>query len=128
MFFMFEASRTSHDGGVPTSCNHLGMRVPDRVVASAAAVAVTAGSLCTAAGSTPPPLEIRASANSMRLGSWRIADAATYADGLRALGPASSCRLVRGDPAWAVATWQASGVRVELRTYGAIPAGKSGCS
>ena len=76
---------------------------------------------------------IRASASLMRLGSFHIVAAATYASALESLGPSSSCRLAKNgvlapSADHAVAYWKALSVRIELRTYGAMPGGKNGCT
>jgi hypothetical protein len=71
---------------------------------------------------------IQASASFQRLGDYWISDDATYAGAIRALGSADACHLVGRDPAHVVAVWRSLGVRIDLRTYGFVPPGKTGCT
>jgi len=76
---------------------------------------------------------VRASATFMRLGRFQIGRAATYANALESLGPSSSCWLPRngtiGSSAdHAIAEWKPLGVRIELRTYAALPDRRDGCT
>ena len=84
--------------------------------------------LATAGGSTL----VQASARFQRLGDFRVTSNPTYAGAKRSFGPATSCRLVRTrlgvDASHAVADWKRLGVQVNLRTYGGLPAGKTGCT
>jgi hypothetical protein len=87
---------------------------------------------CLLAGATAAAasgsLLIQTSSRFQRLGDYRISANPTYAGASAALGSSTSCRIIRGDPSWAVATWRSLGVRMKLRTYGAIPRGKTGCT
>jgi hypothetical protein len=76
---------------------------------------------------------IRASSTLMRLGDFWIEKDPTYAGAVAALGPSSSCRLVKTrflgvDRSHAFAGWATFGVTIELRTYGSLPQAKSACS
>lgn len=51
----------------------------------------------------------------------------TYRGAIRAFGRASACRLVSG-PTHVQARWGTLGLRVELVTFGAMPAGEMGCT
>jgi hypothetical protein len=80
-----------------------------------------------------PSFVIRASSTVMRLGHYSIDGNPTYAGAAAVLGPSDSCRLVKNrfvglDRSHAVANWAALGVVIELRTYGSLPRGKTGCS
>jgi hypothetical protein len=76
---------------------------------------------------------IRTSSTLMRLGDYRIDKDPTYAGAVAALGPSSSCRLIKNrflgvDRSHALASWATLGVVVELRTYGSLPPAKSACT
>jgi len=69
----------------------------------------------------------------MRLGDFWIDKDPTYAGAIDALGPSSSCRLVKNrflgvDRSHAFASWTMFGVAIELRTYGSLPQAKSACT
>lgn len=69
----------------------------------------------------------------MRVGDYRVDTDPTYAGAVAALGPSSSCRLVRNrflgvDRSHAVASWATLGVTIELRTYGHMPRAKTACT
>jgi hypothetical protein len=70
---------------------------------------------------------IRTSATIQHLGGWRIERDPTLRGAIRALGPPTSCRLV-GAPDHALAVWRPLGVTVELRTYGSLRTGETGCT
>jgi hypothetical protein len=76
----------------------------------------------------PHSLVLQASPSFQRLGPYRIDANPTYAGALEKLGPSSSCDLLRRDPSWARAEWTDLGVTVELRTYGSLPAQRTGCT
>jgi hypothetical protein len=64
----------------------------------------------------------------MRIGDYQIDGNSTYAGAVAAFGASSSCRLMKRDPSHALAAWRALGVVIELRTYGSLPRGKTGCT
>jgi hypothetical protein len=70
---------------------------------------------------------IRTSATIQHLGGWRIERDPTLRGATRALGAPTSCRVLDG-PDHAVAVWRPLGVTVELRTYGSLRAGETGCT
>jgi hypothetical protein len=92
-------------------------------VAAAAALAAAASG---AAG--PGSFVISASPPSLRLGAYQVDRNPAFAGARSALAHPSACRLVGGDPSHARAVWSALGVVIELRTYGALPAGATGCT
>lgn len=76
------------------------------------------------------PYVLGASRDRQFLGKLELRDlkhAVTYADAIRAFGPAASCRLL-GYPSEAWATWRTLGVRLRLSTLGVQPPGKNGCT
>src|SRR5919202_3779052 len=75
----------------------------------------------------PGPHVIRTSATIQHLGGWRIEHDPTLRGAIRALGRPTSCRLVDA-PDHAVAVWRPLGVAVELRTYGSLRGGETGCT
>lgn len=82
----------------------------------------------TNAGAAGPGTLIQASASFQRLGAFWISDDPTYAGAISALGKASACHLIGGNPDLATAIWRQLGVRMTLVTYGGLPRGKTGCT
>jgi hypothetical protein len=70
---------------------------------------------------------IRTSATFQHLGGWKIERDPTLRGAIGALGRPTSCRLLDG-PDHAVAVWRPVGVAVELRTYGSLRRGQTGCT
>jgi hypothetical protein len=93
-----------------------------------AAAAVVAAILAAPAGAAVPPFVISVSPPAIWLGSYRLDANPSYAGALAALGRSSSCVLFDGDASHARASWSVRGVEIELRTYGALPADKTGCT
>jgi hypothetical protein len=93
-----------------------------------AAATVVAVILAAPAGAAVPPFVISVSPPAIWLGSYRLDGKPSYAGALAALGRSSSCVLLDGDASHARASWPARGVEIELRTYGGLPAGKTGCT
>ena len=98
-----------------------------RVSVVAAAVAIAA-SVAGEAQASGEPLLVRAGANFQRVGGFLVRSDPTYRGAIQAFGNASSCRLVRGSPANAIALWRSIGVRISLVTYGGMPEGETGCT
>jgi hypothetical protein len=71
---------------------------------------------------------IQASASFQRLGDYWVSDEPSYQGAIDALGAPSGCHLVNRDPSWVTASWRTLGVRMNLVTYGGMPAGKTGCT
>jgi hypothetical protein len=93
------------------------------------AVVVLALVLAPVAGAAvgADPHLIRTSATIQHLGGWRIERDPTLRGAIRALGRPTSCRLL-GGPDHALAVWRPLGVAVELRTYGSLRVGETGCT
>jgi hypothetical protein len=70
---------------------------------------------------------IRTSATFQHLGGWKIERDPTLRGAIRALGRPTSCRVLDG-PDHAVAVWRPLGAAVELRTYGSLRDGETGCT
>jgi len=91
-------------------------------------IATVAGLLAPGGSAREPSTLLQASASFQRLGDFWISNDPSYAGALDGLGKASSCRLVNGNPAHAVANWYGLGVRATLVTYALVPAGETGCT
>jgi hypothetical protein len=70
---------------------------------------------------------IRTSATIQHLDGWRIERDPTLRGAISALGRPTACRLVHA-PDHALAVWRPLGVVVELRTYGSLRPGETGCT
>jgi hypothetical protein len=84
--------------------------------------------LTASAGARTAPPVISVSPPVIRLGAYRLDQRPTYAGAQSILGGSTSCMLVGGDVSHARAAWAVLGLVIELRTYGALPAGKTACS
>jgi hypothetical protein len=77
---------------------------------------------------------IAASPTAISVGNHSIGWAATYAAALATFGPSSSCTLGKEvdhrtpDPTTARAVWRKLGVVVDLKTYGGLSPGRTGCT
>jgi hypothetical protein len=71
---------------------------------------------------------MQASASFQRLGDYWISDDPSYSGAIEALGAPSSCHLVDSTPSHVTASWRPLGVRMDLVTFGGVPAGKTGCT
>lgn len=101
-----------------------------RILSAVALIAIAAGLAATPAQAQEHPggYLIQLGLKTMRIGPYRVHTDPSYAGALDAFGEATSCRIVRGDPAWAVATWAPLQIRIELVTFGGVPAGETGCT
>lgn len=103
----------------------------ERMTRSAFTVIVAAAALCVPpAGATAHARSfvVESGPTSQQVGDFVVWRDPTYRGAIAAFGPASFCRLIRGDPTWAMAAWLSLGLHIELRTYGSPPAGETGCT
>ena len=92
-------------------------------IAALAVLAATAVSSANYDG----PWVLRAGRSFQQVGQFRIDADPTYRGAIRALGPASSCRLAAIDSG-AIVRWAALGLRIRIATLGVIPPGKTACT
>ena len=92
------------------------------------AAVVSAALVWGAGAAAAPSFLMQASAKFQRLGQYWISDDPSYDGAIRALGPPSSCHLVDSTASHVTASWRSLGVRMDLVTFGGLPAGKTGCT